>query len=81
MRRLDGWCTATAARRRPWRRRSSGSFLAHKLAEKNEKRGRSGGGAREERGARVSPGATSVGFKEEGEGSRAWRARCWKGSR
>jgi hypothetical protein len=31
--------------------------------------------------ARVSPGTTSVGFKEEGEGSRAWRARCWKGSR
>jgi hypothetical protein len=30
--------------------------------------------------ARVSPGTASVGFKE-GDGSRAWRARWWKGSR
>jgi hypothetical protein len=30
--------------------------------------------------ARVSLGTAFVGFKE-GDGSRAWRARLWKGSR
>jgi hypothetical protein len=54
------------------------AFFIRKLAEKNQRRGKKGGGGARTggRGARVSRGSEVLKIRR-GEGSRAWRARRW----
>jgi hypothetical protein len=52
------------ARRRPWRRWSAASFLAHELAEKNKKKGEE---FWRRRGRRLGFAGNLVGIKREGK--------------